>query len=82
MADGRQLRGSGQASRGLNLLKLGVVAVVGGIALQVARQEHARPDGRVSVYVALTVFATYSRTQVIRPQIVSVAPFSSRCSTR
>ena len=57
---------------GLTLLKLAVVAAVGGIALAVARQEHASPIARDG-YVALTVIATYTRTQVIRPQMFSVA---------
>jgi hypothetical protein len=65
---------TGLGALGLNLLKLGVLAVVGGIALVVARQEHASPIAR-DVYVALTVFATYSRTQVVRPQMFSVAIF-------
>jgi hypothetical protein len=65
---------TGLGALGLNLLKLGVVAVVGGIALIIARQEHASPVAR-DLYVALTVFATYSRTQVIRPQLFSVAIF-------
>ena len=59
---------------GLNLLKLAVVAVVGGIALVIARQEHASPIAR-DVYVAMTVVATYTRTQVVRPQMFSVAIF-------
>jgi hypothetical protein len=65
---------TGLGALGLNLLKLGVVAVVGGIALIIARQEHASPIAR-DLYVGLTVFATYSRTQVIRPQLFSVAIF-------
>jgi len=65
---------TGLGALGLNLLKLVVVAVVGGIALVIARQEHASPIAR-DVYVALTVFATYSRTQAIRPQMFSVAIF-------
>jgi hypothetical protein len=65
---------AGLGALGLNLLKLGVIAVVGGIALIVARQEHASPIAR-DLFVALTVFATYSRTQVIRPQMFSVAIF-------
>lgn len=63
---------AGLGALGLNLLKLAVVAVVGGIALVVARQEHASPMAR-EVYVALIVVATYTRTQVIRPQMFSVA---------
>ena len=65
---------TGLGALGLNLLKLGVVAVVGGIALVIARQEHASPIA-CDVYVALTVVATYSRTQVVRPQMFSVAIF-------
>lgn len=65
---------AGLGALGLNLLKLAVVAVVGGIALVIARQEQASPMAR-DVYVALTVFATYSRTQVVRPQMFSVAIF-------
>jgi hypothetical protein len=65
---------TGLGALGLNLLKLGVVAVVGGLALVIARQEHASPIAR-DVYVALTVLATYSRTQAIRPQMFSVAIF-------
>ena len=65
---------TGLGALGLNLLKLGVVAVVGGIALVIARQEHASPIAS-DVYVGLTVFATYSRTQVVRPQMFSVAIF-------
>lgn len=65
---------AGLGALGLNLLKLAVIVVVGGIALAVARQEQASPIA-CHVYVALTVFATYSRTQVIRPQMFSVALF-------
>src|SRR4029077_7977375 len=65
---------TGVGALGLNLLKLGVVAVVGGIALVIARQEHASPIAR-DVYATLMVFVTYSRTQVIRPQMFSVAIF-------
>jgi hypothetical protein len=67
---------TGLGALGLNVLKLGVVAVVAGIALMIARQEQASPIAR-DVYVALAVFATYSRTQVIRPQLFSVAIFSA-----
>lgn len=63
---------AGLGALGLNLLKLAVVVVVGGIALVIARQEQASPIAR-DVYVALTVIATYTRTQVIRPQMLSVA---------
>lgn len=63
---------AGLGAFGLNLLKLAVVAVVGGITLVIARQEHASPIAR-DVYVVLTLVATYTRTQAIRPQMFSVA---------
>lgn len=62
---------AGLGALGLNLLKLAAVTVVGGIALVIARQEHASPIAG-DVYAALIVVATYTRTQVIRPQMCSV----------
>ena len=59
---------------GLALLKLAVIAGIVFILLTIAREEHASPFAR-DVYVALAVFATYSRTQVVRPQIFSVLIF-------
>ena len=59
---------------GLALLKLAVIAGIVSVLLTIAREEHASPFAR-DVYVALAVFATYSRTQVIRPQMFSVLIF-------
>jgi hypothetical protein len=59
---------------GLNLLKVLVIAVVAATLLAVARQERARPVAR-DLFIVLALFATYSRTQVVRPQIFSVALF-------
>jgi hypothetical protein len=67
---------AGFGALGLNLLKLTFIAVVGAIALVIAKQEQASPIAR-DLYAALTVFATYSRTQVVRPQLFSVAIFSA-----
>jgi hypothetical protein len=63
---------AGLGAAGLNLLKLSVIAIVAGITVAIARQEHASPIAR-DVYVVLAVVATYTRTQVIRPQMFSVA---------
>jgi hypothetical protein len=63
---------AGLGAFGLNLLKLAVIAIVAGIALAIARQEHASPIAR-DLYVVLAVVATYTRTQAIRPQMFSVA---------
>ncbi len=60
---------------GLVLLKLTVIGVVAGILLVVARHERANPLAR-DLFIALAVFATYSRTQVVRPQMFSVAAFA------
>ena len=59
---------------GLAMLKLSVIAGIALILLTIAREEHASPFAR-DVYVALAVFATYSRTQVVRPQLFSVLIF-------
>ena len=59
---------------GLTLLKLTVIGGIVLILLTVAREEQASPFAR-DVYVALAVFATYSRTQVVRPQMFSVLIF-------
>jgi len=59
---------------GLAFLKLAVIAGIVFILLTIAREEDASPFAR-DVYVALAVFATYSRTQVVRPQIFSVLIF-------
>jgi hypothetical protein len=59
---------------GLALLKLGVIAGIVFVFVTIAREENASPFAR-DVYVALAVFATYSRTQVVRPQMFSVLIF-------
>jgi hypothetical protein len=59
---------------GLGLLKLLMVGVVGGLLVAVAREHGARPLAR-DLFVALAVFVSYSRTQVVRPQLFSVAIF-------
>jgi hypothetical protein len=57
---------------GLGILKLSVVAVVGVTLFSVAREEKALPFAR-DLFVAVAVFVSYSRTQVVRPQLFSVA---------
>jgi hypothetical protein len=59
---------------GLGLLKLGVIGIIAAILFAVARAERARPVAR-DVFVAVAIFVTYSRTQVMRPQLFSVAIF-------
>ena len=59
---------------GLNLLKIGVIATIGIVIVAVARRERATPAAR-DVLLGVTVFVTYTRTQVIRPQMFSVALF-------
>jgi hypothetical protein len=59
---------------GLILLKLSVIAVVGAILWVVATREGAHPLVR-DVFVTGTLFATYSRLIVVRPQMFSVAIF-------
>jgi hypothetical protein len=67
---------AGLGPLGLNLLKLAVIVVVGTIGFVVAKQERATPIAR-DLYVCLLLFATYSRTQVVRPQMFSVAIFAT-----
>jgi hypothetical protein len=59
---------------GLTLLKVGVIGAVAAIAWAIATQEGARPLGR-DLFVLLVVFGTYSRSQVVRPQLFSVLFF-------
>jgi hypothetical protein len=59
---------------GLGLLKLAAIGVVTATLVRVAVDEHATPLAR-DLFVVLAVFATYSRTQVVRPQLFSVALF-------
>ena len=59
---------------GLVLLKLTVIAVIALVLFAIAAQERAHPLAR-DLFVALVLFATYTRTQVVRPQLFSVALF-------
>lgn len=59
---------------GLGLLKLSMIAIVLTVLFAIARREQAPPLAR-DLFVALALFVTYSRTQVIRPQLFSVALF-------
>lgn len=59
---------------GLGVLKAAVVALVGVTLFAVAREEKALPFAR-DLFVAVAVFVSYSRTQVVRPQLFSVAIF-------
>ena len=61
-------------SLGLNVIKLAAIALISGIVLTTARREGAAPADRI-LLAALVVLATYTRTQVIRPQLFSVAVF-------
>ena len=60
---------------GLGLLKLATVAIVGAVPYAIAREEGALPIAR-DLLVAIAIFVSYSRTQVMRPQLFSVAIFS------
>lgn len=60
---------------GLNLLKIGVIATIGAVMVAVARDERATPAAR-DVLLIVTLLVTYTRTQVIRPQMFSVAIFA------
>jgi hypothetical protein len=59
---------------GLNLLKLGTIAGIAAIVYRTAREDEATPL-HAGVLAGLVVFATYTRTQVLRPQLFSVALF-------
>ena len=61
-------------SLGLNALKLASIALIAAIVLATARREDAAPADAI-LLAALVVLATYTRTQVIRPQLFSVAVF-------
>ena len=56
---------------GLNILKLSAIGVIATIVLVVARREGAPSIDR-ALLCTLIVLATYTRTQVIRPQLFSV----------
>jgi hypothetical protein len=60
---------------GLNLLKLSVIGVVALIAWRTARKAGASPSLALAV-TSLLVFTTYTRTQALRPQLLSVALFA------
>jgi hypothetical protein len=61
-------------SLGLGLLKVATIGIVFTTLAATAREEHARPLAR-DLFIALAVFVSYSRTQVVRPQLFSVAVF-------
>jgi hypothetical protein len=58
-------------SLGLGLLKLAAIGVVAATLLSAATEERARPLAR-DLFVAVAIFVSYSRTQVMRPQLFSV----------
>jgi hypothetical protein len=60
---------------GLNLLKIASIALIATIVIAVARSERAATPDIVALTL-LVVLATYTRTQVIRPQLFSVAVFA------
>jgi hypothetical protein len=57
---------------GLTLLRLSAVAVIAGIVFLVARDEDASPAAR-DILVGLAVLTTYTRTMMVRPQMMSIA---------
>lgn len=60
---------------GLNLLKLAVIAGIG--ALVWRKAIHARAStGSAALLTTLVLFASYTRTQVLRPQLFSVLVFA------
>ncbi len=59
---------------GLNILKLIAIGIIATIVLVVARREGAPAIDR-ALLCTLVVLATYTRTQVIRPQLFSVPLF-------
>lgn len=65
---------SAAGSLGLNLLKLGSIAIVAAVVMAVARRERA-PLSDCLLLTLFVVLATYTRTQVIRPQLFSVPIF-------
>lgn len=60
---------------GLNLLKLSALASLAVIVGAVLRQERATSGVR-NLLIGLTLFATYTRMQVIRPQMAAVVMFA------
>jgi hypothetical protein len=59
----------------LNLLKLAVILAVGLTTWRVAQREHASPFVGL-LLTSIVVFASYTRTQVLRPQLFSVLLFT------
>jgi hypothetical protein len=60
---------------GLNVLKLAAIGVVAGLLWLVGRQEGG-PAWSRNLLAGLTVLATYTRMQVIRPQLFALALFA------
>jgi hypothetical protein len=61
-------------SLGLNVLKIFAIAIIASIVLAVGRAERV-PVSHYSMLAVLGILSTYTRTQVIRPQLFSVALF-------
>ncbi len=59
---------------GLGLLKISMIAIIVAVLLAVAKDLKAGPVAR-DLFVGIALFVTYSRTQVVRPQLFSVAIF-------
>lgn len=59
---------------GLNLIKLIAIGIIASVVIVIARREQA-PWLDSAVLCTLVVLATYTRTQVIRPQLFSVPLF-------
>jgi hypothetical protein len=60
---------------GLNFLKLSVIAIVGVIVWRTARDANAS-TGSSAVLMTTVLFVSYTRTQVLRPQLFSVLVFA------
>jgi hypothetical protein len=65
---------SASGPAGLGLLKLTMIGIVAATLVAVAREEQGTPLAR-DLFIVLAIFVTYSRTQVVRPQLFSVALF-------
>jgi hypothetical protein len=61
---------------GLNILKLSVIAGICALVWRAARDEGARPFS-ATVLTGLVAFSSYTRTQVLRPQLFSVLCFAA-----
>ncbi len=60
---------------GLNVLKLTVIGLIALLVCRAAREEGGRPFAQVFL-TGLVIFASYTRTQVLRPQLFSVLLFA------